>query len=90
MLVGTIPNFPGLTDWVAAPEEAAARDCLRRHYGISDDDITGSYEDISEVKPSDVQVYLDDDDYDDECDPPTAADIMAGKTKPFLVCSTAR
>ena len=74
------------TDWVAAADEMSARDILKRHYGISDDDIAGSYESIEEVEPTSVEVYPDDWDYeDDEAEPPTAAEFM---TKPGLVCST--
>jgi hypothetical protein len=74
------------TDWIAAPTEDDARVILKRHYGISDDDIAGSYEVIEEVDPLTVQVYPDDWDYDnDPEDLPTAAEYMA---KPGLVCST--
>ena len=36
------------TDWVAASDEASARDFLKRHYGINDDDIASSYECVDE------------------------------------------
>jgi len=74
------------TDWVAADTEAAARQILKQHYGISDEDIASSYEDISEVPPESVKLYPEDWDYeDDEAEPPTAAEFM---TEPGLVCST--
>ena len=79
------------TDWVAASSEAEARDTLRRHYGIVDEDIVGSYESISEVDASGVEFYTDE--WDDEAEETvmtTAADMMAGKTKPFIVGSTAQ
>jgi len=74
------------TDWIAATNEADARRMLRLHYGITEDDIDGSYEVIEEVDPASVEVYPDDWDYeDDEAEPPTAAEFM---TKPGFVCST--
>lgn len=81
------------TDWVAARDEAEARECLRRHYGISHDDIALSYEDVSEVDPDSVEI-LEDGGYhepdDDESESPTrtAREVMEGKTRPFLVGST--
>ena len=88
-------RFEGVeTDWVAAQDEAAARECLRRHYGISHEDIASSYEDVAEVDPCTVEM-LDDGRYyepldDDDAEPPTktAADVMHGKAHPFLVGST--
>lgn len=77
------------TDWVAAHDLAEARDCLRRTYGIGDDDIDGSYQDITECDPSEVEFYLDETDPDTEENlTETAAAKMAGKTKPFVVGST--
>jgi hypothetical protein len=77
------------TDLVAADDETSARDFLRRHYGISDDDIALSYEDIAEVDPNEVELVTDE--VALETEEPitiTAAETMAGKTKPFLVGST--
>ncbi len=74
------------TDWVAATDVAQARDILKIHYGISDDDIDGSYDVIEAVDPDSVSVYPDDWDYeDDDAGPPTAAEFM---TKPGFVGST--
>ena len=74
------------TDWIAADTHADAISILKRHYGISDRDVAGSYEVIEEVDPASVEVYPDGWDYDDdEAEPPTAAEFM---TKPGLVCST--
>ena len=78
------------TDWVAAADENAARACLKSHYGISDEDVTGSYESIDEVEPSTVEFWTDE--WDEEADEQvyiTAADMMHGKTAPFVVGSTA-
>lgn len=72
----------GETDWVAADTEAAAREILKEHYGITDDDIDYSYDTISEVLPPEsVRIIWD---YEDD-DPSTAAEFM---TEPGLVCST--
>lgn len=77
------------TDWVAASTENEARDTLMRHYGIGPDDITGSYESISEVEPSEVEFYTDDVDAEtEETIVTTAAAMMVGKAKPFVVGST--
>lgn len=80
-------RFHGVeTDWIAAETLDHARELLRRHYGITESDIDGSYESIEEVEPDSVEVYTDGWDYeDDEAEPPTAAEFMA---KPGLVCST--
>lgn len=80
------------TDWVAAHDVAEARKVLISHYGISHEDIDGSYESIDEVPPETVQMIDDDHDYEaapDEQELPTAADAIAGKSKPFLIGSTA-
>lgn len=77
------------TDWIAANTEDEARHVLKRHYGIDDSDIDGSYESISEVDPTKVEVYPDGWDYeDDEAEPPSAAEVMTKMTKPQLVAST--
>lgn len=77
------------TDWVAANSEAEARDCLMRHYGISSEDITGSYEDVYEIDPSEVEFYTDEVDVEtEETVMTTLAARMAGKTHPFVVGST--
>lgn len=81
------------TEWVAAATQEEARQALKVHYGIDDRDIDGSYEDISEVDPEAVEFYVDetsisDEEDDDETPTRTAAEMMAGKTKPFLVGST--
>lgn len=76
------------TDWIAAHTEDEARDFLMRHYGIGPDDVAGSYESISEVSPDTV---FDTDEYDEEAEEAvttTAAELVAGKTKPFVVGST--
>jgi hypothetical protein len=73
------------TDWIAAKDEAEARETLKRHYGIDDDDIDGSYEEVSEVDPAELEVFMED---AGDGVYATAAEVMAGKTKPFLVCST--
>lgn len=78
------------TDWVAADDEGTARRILKSHYGISDEDIAGSYESISEVDPATVDVYTDEVDAEtEETVTTTAAALMAGKLHPFVVGSTA-
>lgn len=47
------------TDWVAANDEAEARRALINHYGITEADMTGSYESIAEVDPNEVEFYTD-------------------------------
>lgn len=77
------------TDWIAANDEAQARRTLVVHYGIADDDVDASYESITEVDPTNMEFYTDA--VDAETEEPimtTAAAMMAGKTKPFLVGST--
>ena len=77
------------TDWVAANSEDEARELLMRHHGISPEDIAGSYESITVVDGTSVEMLPDDWDYDDEdAEPPTAADKVAQMTKPGFVCST--
>lgn len=77
------------TDWVAANSEAEARDTLKHHYGIGDDDIDGSYESISEVNADEVEFYTDETDAEtEETKTLTATDMMAGKAHPFVVGST--
>lgn len=77
------------TDWVAANTEAEARAELISHYGITPDDVTGSYESVSEVDPSEVEFYTDAVDVEtEETITETAAEKMAGKTRPFVVGST--
>lgn len=77
------------TDWVAAGSVAEARDTLKSHYGISDDDIDGSYESVSEVSASDVEFYTDTVDAEtEETIMTTAAEMMSGKTAAFVVGST--
>ena len=41
-------------DWVAADNETQAREALRIHYGITEEDIDGSYEEITEIDPSEL------------------------------------
>lgn len=83
-------EFSGIeTDWVAADDEATARDCLRRTHGINDEDIASSYEHISEVDPTQVEFYTDEyDEEDEETITITAAEMMAEKSAPFVVGST--
>ena len=77
------------TDWVAADDEAGARRALKSHYGISDEDIAGSYESISEVDPATVEFYTDEVDAEtEETVTTTAAEMMAGRSRPFVVGST--
>jgi hypothetical protein len=78
------------TDWVAANSEAEARDTLISHYGISGDDVTGSYESVSEVDPAGVEFYTDEVDAETEKTVmTTAAAMMVGKAAPFVLGSTA-
>lgn len=78
------------TDWVAATTEDEARDTLIRHYGISADDVASSYESVSAVDPDTVEFYTEEVDAEtEETITTTAADMMAGKTHPFVVGSTA-
>ena len=77
------------TDWVAANDEAEARRVLIGHYGISDRDIDGSYETITECDPSKVEFFTEE--YDEEAEETitqTASEMMAGKTRPFSLGST--
>lgn len=77
------------TDWIAANDEAEARRALIVHYGIDQDDINASYDEISEVDPAKVEFYTEEVDAETEEEKmTTAAEMMAGKTKPFLVGST--
>ena len=58
------------------------------HYGIGPDDVDASYESVSEVDPDTV---FNTDEYDEEAEETvttTAAELVAGKTKPFVVGST--
>lgn len=77
------------TDWVAAEDEASARRCLRSHYGISEEDIAGSYSEIHEVDPAEVSFFTDEyDEENEETVTMTAAEMMSGKAHPFVVGST--
>lgn len=77
------------TDWVAANSEMEAWDELKSHYGITDEDIAGSYESITEADPSEVTFDTDMvNEKTEETITTTAAAIMAGRTRPFLVSST--
>lgn len=82
--------FEGVeTDWVAANDEAEARATLKRHAGIDDEDIALSYESVSEVDPNEVEFYTDSIDAETEEEiTTTAAEMMEGKTRPFVVGST--
>lgn len=73
-------------DWVAAHDEAEARETLCRHYGIPADDIQAVYNRVSEVDPTGVDV-----DVETAGSPVrmTASAAMAGRTQPFIVGSTA-
>jgi len=74
-------------DWVAANDEGEARRVYMQHYGLSERDMDGV--DISEADPSEVEVYPEGWDFDDdEAELPNAAEIMAKMTKPGLVAST--
>ena len=77
------------TEWVAADTKADARDTLIRHYGISGEDVAGSYESIEPVDPAEIKFYTDAVDAEtEESVMTTAAEMMAGKTRPFVVGST--
>jgi hypothetical protein len=77
-------------DWVAASDEAEARSTLMAHYGISVEDLVGSYEEVNERDPADVQFHTDAVDAEtEESVMTTAAAMMIGKTKPFALGSTA-
>ena len=77
------------TDWVAANSEAEARDTLMRHYGIGPDDIDGSYESVIEEDPAKVEFFTDEyDEEEEETITQTAAEMLVGKTRPFLLGST--
>ena len=83
-------EFSGIeTDWVAADSEDEARDTLMAHYGIGPDDVSYSYETVLPVDPATVEFYTDAVDVEtEETVTTTAADMMSGKTKPFVVGST--
>lgn len=77
------------TDWVAAHTEAEARATLMAHYGISDEDVAGSYETVTECDPSKVEFFTDEyDEEEEETVTRTAAEMLAGKTRPFVLGST--
>lgn len=79
------------TDWVAADDVHAARECIMRHYGITMDDVVSSYESVAECDPADV--VLDTDEVDVETEEPvttTAAALMIGRSHSFVVASTYR
>jgi hypothetical protein len=77
-------------DWVAATDEAEARSTLMAHYGISAEDVDYSYEEVNECNPADVQFHTDTIDAEtEEAVMTTAAAMMVGKTRPFVLGSTA-
>lgn len=78
------------TDWIAANSPEEAREALKVHYGITDRDVDGSYDEVNEVDPDEVEFCVDETPEDEEEETPTrtAAEMMKGKTKPFLVGST--
>ena len=77
------------TEWVAANDEAEARRALILHYGITEAEVAGSYESVSEVDPNEVEFCTDAvDAKTEEAIMTTAAALMGDKTKPFLVGST--
>ncbi len=81
--------FGDESDWVAAHDEAEARATLMAHYGISAEDVTGSYETVTECDPAKIEFFTEE--YDEEAEETitqTAAEMMAGKTRPFLLGST--
>ena len=83
--------FAGVeTEWVAANTEAEARDVLMRHYGIDQRDIDHGYESITSSDDLD-NIWFRTDEWNEEADESvdkTAAEMMAGKTKPFVLGST--
>lgn len=77
------------TDWVAANTEAEARDVLKLHYGINDEDIDGSCEEIREADPASTVFETDEVcAVTEEVVTVTAAEIMAKMKRPGLVSST--
>ena len=77
------------TEWVAANDEVEARRALILHYGITEDEVAGSYESVSEVDPNEVEFYTGEVDAEtEEAIMTTGAAIIRDKTKPFLVGST--
>ena len=79
------------TDWVAANSESEAREVLKRHYGINDEDIDESCEEIREADP-DATVFETDevDAVTEETLTITAAEIMAKMKMPGMVSSTSQ
>ena len=80
--------FSGETDWVVAPDAAAARRCYVLDYGLSECDMDGV--DITLVAdPSSVVVDTDEVDAETgETRTTTAAEVMAGMTRPGIIAST--
>lgn len=77
------------TDWVAAHDETEARTTLMLHYGITADDVAGSYESVAEVDPSSVVFLTDEwDEEHEESRTETAAEMISGRTRAHVVGST--
>lgn len=78
----------GETDWIAANSEAEARKVYMNHYDVTETDMQDVR--VAEEKtPDRIEVYTDDHDYEvDDPEMPTLAEMVEGKTAPFLVAST--
>lgn len=74
----------GEIDWVCARDEDHALEIYRNEYGLNDAEIAEA--EVIEVDPSEVEVYLDDFNYDDDEAEPKTADLFMDR--PGIVCST--
>lgn len=81
-----------VSDWVAARDEGEARTFLMQYYGISDRHIERNYRSICEVNPTGIEFVVETDadekPFPEHEDVQTAAQMMLGRVKPFLVGST--
>ena len=79
--------YNGETDWVAASTKDEALDTLRRHHGLTAAELA----EYTRVEPVPADREFETGDIDRETEEPvttTAAELVAGKTKPFWVGTT--
>jgi hypothetical protein len=79
--------YNGETDWVAANTKDEALDTLRRHHGLSAAELA----EYTRVEPVPDGTQFETDEIAVETEEPvtrTAVDLVAGKTKPFVIGST--
>jgi hypothetical protein len=79
----------GETDWVAAHSQVEAETILKSTYELADTDLE-NYDDVSEVDPETITVYLDEVCCETEEQlTKTAAEVMSEMKSGDVVCSTA-